>query len=51
MLSQLEVEVIHSLQFCVPGVRQWQLRRSSPSGRPQTEFHGELVSAEFGYQK
>jgi hypothetical protein len=21
MLSQLEVEVIHSLQFCVPGVR------------------------------
>lgn len=22
MLSQLEVQVIHSLQFCVPGVRQ-----------------------------
>jgi len=51
MLSQLEVQVIHSRQFCVPGVRQPQLKRNFSSGRPQTEFHGDFASMEFEYRK
>jgi len=47
MLSQLEVEVIHSLQFCVPGVRlRFAVTEAQfPWRASANRFHGGLVSA------